>query len=206
MMKTFSLFLTALLSLNLAGYPPAMLTPEFLSFLGNDQVLADKMNPNRQVAIENYLGGRYVYIIEKKTEDGYNHVVYSLTGEDDATVKAGFYGRFPRDYDLVFIDYTLSERQSLEKLFESIDESRQEREHHPASNGPIFFPRIEILLKRVVVQLDPFNDETIAWFKATVSDDKRLVFEDIPIADGGLYPEDYGDVEEATPDDSLAAE
>jgi len=196
-MKLFVLLLTAVLSLNLAGYPPAMLTPEFLDYLGNDQALADRMNPDRATAIGNYLGERFVQFRTKPDQQG--TIIYALTGDDDPAVEAGFYERFPESYDLVFIDCTLPERQSLEKLFESIDESRQEREQHPASN-PIFFPRIEILLKRVVVQLDPFNDETVAWFKATISDDKRLVFEDIPIADGGLYPEDYGDVEESTPD------
>lgn len=203
-MKLFALLLTAMLSLNLAGYPPAMLTPEFLALLGNDQVLADRMNPDRAAAIRNYLGERFVQ--SRTKPDQQSKIIYALTGDDNPAVEAGFYERFLESYELVFIDCTLEERKSLESLADSLIEAARGTEFDAPPGIAKFVVRPDLFLKKVIVQLSSADDKTIARFKEIVSDDERLVFEEIPIEDGGLYPEDYGDVEEATPDDALAAE
>ena len=191
-MKLLSLFLCAAFALLLQGYPEAMLTPDFLALLGNDQVLADKLNPDRQTAIENYLGNCFVSF-------EYPDIVYAVTPADADALKAGFAERFD-GHRLLLLDCTESEYTALKELRLQIISAAQ---------GTDFEPYIDRLVHvdafTGTVRVDLSSTEDIPRFNTQVSADERIRFEEIPILEGTpLEPSrDGGDVAEATIDLTL---
>ena len=198
-MKLAAFLVAAALALNLEGYPTAMLTPAFLEFLSDDQALADKLNPNQPAAIKNYLGE--LYVATEKASDGHG-IVYALTGSDNDAVEAGFYERF-ESVELVFIDCTLAERESLEALNQSVFEAAKGTEFAIGSDGPSSY-NVDLFHKTVTVWLLETDGETVARFKKVVSDDPRLVFMKIDVTDGeDLMPDEQSDVMEPTTNANL---